>query len=299
MNSHIVDFLDALASAGVHLAAGTQIIPDGKLHRVKLADDRAGQLTGWYRLHLDEPVAGAGGDWRKGISTRWCSKRESSLSSKERAALATRILRERAEAQAEQKRRHADATRIAGLVWNSAKPAEQDHPYLTRKQIPAGIARQSGGALILPITGFDGELRGLQTIGHTGEKRFTRGMHKAGGFIRTDKMPSADTRLIIAEGWATAMSLAELSPGACVVAALDCGNMQAVAVEARHRFPHIDLVIAADADQVGMKKAKAAAIAAHAKWVWPRFPKDAPEGLSDFNDWVVWCKSQREGVCHV
>lgn len=120
-----------------------------------------------------------------------------------------------------------------------------------------------------------------------------------GAFIRVDAMPSPDKQLIVAEGWATSSSLAGLSPGACVVAGLDAGNLKAVATEVRSRFPGIDLIVAADADPVGMEKAKAAAIAANAKWIWPRFPKDAPAGLSDFNDWVCWRRNQRAEGPHV
>lgn len=296
MNDPIAAFRDALASAGVHLAAGVQIVPDGKLHRVRAHDDKPGQRTAWYRLHLDSPIAGAGGDWRTGVSTRWCSERESALSAKERAELAARILRERAEAQAETERRHRDAAARALRVWNDSAPANPNHAYLVKKQIAPGIARQSGGALVLPVLGFDGTLHGLQFIAPDGQKRFISGMAKAGHFIPVTGMPSPDARLLICEGWATGQTLAALSPGACVIAALDAGNLQAVAVEARRRFPRADLVIAADADPVGMGKAKAAAIAANAKWIWPRFPKDAPAGLSDFNDWHCWRKSQRQGV---
>ncbi|MDX5936444.1 toprim domain-containing protein [Acidithiobacillus thiooxidans] len=112
-------------------------------------------------------------------------------------------------------------------------------------------------------------------------------------------MPAPDRQMIVCEGWATASSLARLSPGAVVIAACDAGNLLHVALEARKRSPRIDLVIAADADEIGMAKAKFAAVAASAKWIWPRFPKDAPKGLSDFNDWIVWRRSQRMDDSHV
>ena len=154
MDNSVEQFRNALADAGVILAAGSQIIPDGKLHRCSAAADKSGQRTAWYRLHLDAPVAGAGGDWRTGVSTRWCSKRESSLSAKERAELAARILRERAEAEAETKARHADAAARALRIWTDSVPANPNHPYLTRKNITPGIARMSRGALVLPVQGF-------------------------------------------------------------------------------------------------------------------------------------------------
>ncbi len=292
MGDYIASFRSALADAGVILHPSEGIRADGVLHRARSADDKPGRVSCWYRLHLDSPVAGAGGDWRQGISTRWTAKRQTLMSAAERIELARRIERERAEHQAEQEARHRDAAAKAARIWASAAPANPNHAYLLKKQIEPGISRQRGDMLILPVTGFDGDLRGVQTISPTGEKRFTKGMYKQGAFIRTDGMPSPDTRLLICEGWATAQTLAALSPGAVVLAALDAGNLQAVAVEARRRFPLIDLVVAADADPVGLEKAKAAATASRAKWIWPRFPKDAPAGLSDFNDWACWRKSQ-------
>ncbi|QLK41709.1 topoisomerase [Acidithiobacillus ferrooxidans] len=288
----LVAFQEAMRAAGVFLAADAHITPDGQLHRARAADDKPGALSIWYNFHPDAPASGVAGNWRTGHSVKWCSKRLSALTSAERETLRRRIEQERAEAQAETERRHADAAARALRIWTDSAPANPNHAYLTRKGIPAGIARQRGDMLILPITGFDGDLRGVQTISPTGEKRFTKGMQKQGAFIRTDGMPSPDTRLLICEGWATAQTLAALSPGAVVIAALDAGNLQAVAVEARRRFPCIDLVIAADADAVGLEKAKAAATASRARWIWPRFPEDAPAGLTDFNDWRVWRKRQ-------
>lgn len=292
-NDPITQFRQALEDAGVVLATHTPIIADGALHRAPLVTDRLGQKTAWYRLHLDSPIAGAGGDWRQGLSVRWSMKRPSALTNKEREMLQQRIKREQAERQAELDAQHKEAAKRALWIWDHADSAKRDHEYLRRKQIRPGIARQRGDLIILPITGFGGDLRGIQTISPTGEKRFTKGMQKQGAFIRVDAMPSPDRQLIACEGWGTSSSVAELSPDACVIAALDAGNLQHVAVEARRRFPRIDLVIAADADPVGMEKAKAAAIAANGKWIWPRFPKDAPAGLSDFNDWIVWRRSQR------
>ncbi|MBU2839395.1 hypothetical protein HF670_07425 [Acidithiobacillus thiooxidans] len=299
MSDPIHQFRNALADAGVILAPHSQIIADGALHRVPLANDRPGQQTGWYRLHFDSPIAGAGGDWRQGLSIRWTMQRQSALSAKDREVLQQRIKREQTERQAELEAQHKEAAKRALWVWDQAEPADPDHEYLRRKQIRPGIARQRGDLLILPIIGFDGDLRGIQTIAEDGSKRFTRGMAKMGAFIRVAAMPAPDRQMIVCEGWATASSVAELSPGACVIAALDAGNLMHVGTEARKRFPRIDLVIAADADPVGMEKAKAAAIAASAKWVWPKFPKDAPAGLSDFNDWVCWRRNQRAEGSHV
>ena len=292
MNSPLMDFQEAMRAAGVLLAADAHITPDGQLHRARAADDKPGALSIWYNFHPDAPASGAAGNWRTGAKLTWCGKRLQALTSVERETLRLRIEEDKRRAQEATEARHRDAAAKAARIWTDSAPAAARHPYLDRKGIAPGISRQYVGALVLPVVDFTGALHGLQFIDEQGQKRFISGMAKAGYFIPVTGMPSPDTRLLICEGFATASTLATLSPGAVVLAALDAGNLQAVAVEARRRFPHIDLVVAADADPVGMEKAKSAAVASRAKWIWPRFPKDAPEGLSDFNDWSVWRKSQ-------
>ncbi|BBF66701.1 MULTISPECIES: toprim domain-containing protein [Acidithiobacillus] len=261
--------------------------------RYHVQGDKPGTRNGYWRGFSDGRPAGIFGSWKTGQTHHWVHGASTATDADRERIRA--IQREREQ---EQEARHAAASAKAISIWADAAPADPAHPYLQRKGVAPGIARQRGDMLILPIVDFPGPLRGIQTISPTGEKRFTKGMHKQGGFIPVNgKKPEPGKRLLICEGWATGQSLAALSPEAVVLAALDCGNLQAVAVEARRRFPQIDLVVAADADEIGMAKAKAAAVASHAKWIWPRFPKDAPEGLSDFNDWSVWRKSQ--GVAHV
>ena len=290
MDSPIEQFRTALADAGVILAADTHIIPDGQLHRARAADDKAGQRTAWYRLHLDAPVAGAGGDWRQGISTRWTAKRQTLMSAAERAELARRIERERKEAEAETERRHKEAAARALRIWTDSAPAAARHPYLVRKGIAPGIARQHLGALVLPVVDFAGQLWGLQFIDEQGGKRFISGMAKAGHFIPSGGHPDGTRPLWIAEGHATACTLSALQPGVVVIAACDAGNLLSVATEARKRWPALDIVIAPDFDSVGRQKGQGAAIAARARILPP--PAQIPEGASDWNDWA----SHRQGV---
>ncbi len=290
MNNPVEQFRAALADAGVILAAGSQIIPDGKLHRARAAADKSGQRTAWYRLHLDAPVAGAGGDWRQGISTRWTAKRQTAMSATERAILRERIERERKEAQAEQEARHKEAAHRAACIWANAAPASTGHPYLTRKGITPGIARMSRGALVLPVVDFSGALHGLQFIDEQGGKRFISGMAKAGHFIPAGGHPDGTRPLWIAEGYATACTLSALQPGAVVIAAADCGNLLSVATEARRRWPALSIVVCPDFDAVGRQKGQEAAEKARALILPP--PAEIPEGCTDWNDWA----NHRRGV---
>jgi phage/plasmid primase-like uncharacterized protein len=101
------------------------------------------------------------------------------------------------------------------------------------------------------------------------------------------------SRVILCEGWATGCTLAEDEPTARVLAAIDAGNLEPVAMAARRRWPSTEMVIAGDDDRLtvgnpGVTKAKAAAVASGALLALPQWPQDAPEHLTDFNDLAVW-----------
>lgn len=292
MNDPIAAFQEAMCAAGVFLAADAHITPDGQLHRARAADDKAGALSIWYNFHPDAPASGAAGNWRTGARLTWCGKRLQSLSHAERETLRLRIEEDKRRAQVATEARHKAAANRATWIWDNSKPASPSHPYLVRKMIKPGLSRQHNGDITLRLLNFTGETVGLQFVHADGSKRFLPGTKKKGAFTVVSGTPGNDGRIMIAEGFATASTIAELSPGAWTIAAMDAGNLEPVATECRRAFPLAEIVVCADADEIGMAKAKAAAIASRSKWIWPRFPKDAPEGLSDFNDWSCWRKSQ-------
>jgi len=291
-SSPIADFQEAMRAAGVFLAADAHITPDGQLHRARAADDKPGALSIWYNFHPDAPASGAAGNWRTGARLTWCGKRLQSLTASERALLSQRIEQDRKRAQEAQEARHRDAAAKAARIWADAAPASPRHPYLERKGIAPGIARQSGASLVLPVVDFSGALHGLQFVAEDGGKRFISGMAKAGHFIPSGGTPSPDRPLWIAEGHATACTLGTLQPGAVVIAACDAGNLLSVATEARKRWSGIDLVVCPDFDAIGRQKGHEAAIAARAR-ILP-LPVDLPASCTDWNDWSAW----RQEVAH-
>ena len=291
MNDPRIEFFSALQSGGVGPANPSALVADGLLHRHRIEGDRPGTLNGWHVLHLDNPASGAGGSWKAAHSVKWCSKRLSALTASERAELSRRITEDRERAQEATEARHAAASAKAIRIWTDAAPASPDHPYLLKKQIAPGVSRQSGGALVLPVVDFTGTLHGLQFIAADGGKRFISGMAKAGHFIPTGGHPDGTRPLWIAEGWGTASTLAAMRPNVCTIAACDCGNMQAVAIEARRRWPSVSLVVCPDFDAIGTTKGRDAAIAARARILPP--PAQIPEGASDWNDVAA---ARRQGV---
>ena len=204
-----------------------------------------------------------------------------SLSRNDLAALEERRRREQAARIRAARREHTQAADRAMRIWDAAKPAEPGHGYLRRKRVEPHGARQYRGLLCLPVVDFAGALWSLQFIEPDGSKRLLKGGRKAGNHIPVNE-PAEPTRLLLCEGWATGATLAEWEPDAMVLAAVDAGNLEAVVVAARKRFPDLEIVVCGDADAAGLKAAKRAARAVGVLVAFPEFPPGT-EG-TDFND---------------
>lgn len=282
-NAHETEaaFIAEMAAAG--LLTPDPIIADGALRRVHIEGDRPGSRNGWYVLHPDPPVSGAFGCWRRGISGTWSAVEPARLSREDREILRRRVEEARATRLLEQTRQHADAARRAAYLWRCATLAPADHAYLARKRVTPGTARiDRGGRLVLPVVDLDGALHSLQFIGPDGEKRLLTGGRKQGHVIPVaGRIPGA-SRVLICEGWATGRTLAEMEPSALILAAIDAGNLELVAVAVRRRWPDAPIVVCCDADPVGIGKGRAAAIATGGTLAIPDFPAGVPG--TDWND---------------
>lgn len=179
----------------------------------------------------------------------------------------------RAEAEAAKKQaRRAAAALDARQRLAAAAPADPAHPYLVRKGVePSADLRQESGALLVPVAGPNGALRGLQVITADGGKKFSRDTAAAGA-LWWARVPAADhaCKLFIVEGVATGLTVAAAIADAAVAVAFSAGNVPAVAAALRERWPDADIVLALDADEAG-RAAAAKAIAADPR-VRARFP---------------------------
>lgn len=289
MSDATSQFRDAMSAVGLE---PPDIIESGKLYRFPGIGKRNGNTAGWCKL-FDDGLGGCFGDWSSGLSETWQAKRDRPFSTVEREAFRRRVAAARVQVDAEREMRQAHAAAKARAIWKSAQPAPADHPYLVRKGIQPHGARIHHGALILPVEDFTDALTSLQFIATDGSKRLLYGGRKRGCFIRvTGNMPVA-SRVILCEGWATGCTLAEDGPTALVLASIDAGNLQPVAVAIHVRWPNTELVIAGDDDRLrlgnpGATQAQAAAVAAGALLALPRWPTGAPIDLTDFNDLAVW-----------
>jgi KaiC/GvpD/RAD55 family RecA-like ATPase len=148
-------------------------------------------------------------------------------------------------------------------------------PYHERKKVDLLGAKLVGDNVVVSIFNAQREKIGSQTISPDGGKKFNSGLAKEGAFAATGKLSGG--LAYIAEGWATAASVTMATEQACVVA-LDAGNLPKVVEVFAQYFPDIELIVAADNDDAGIKAAKKSGC----RWAVPS-EKDA-----DWND--VWVK---------
>jgi len=268
------------AMAGAGLMPPETINGDGLLHRFGV-----GGKSCWYVLHDDGIPAGSFGDWKTGHTETWCAKSKADMSDSERQATWERIKAAQPQRDAERDRIQAEAAARALAIWTAAAPAIE-HPYLTRKAIKAHGVRTDGHYLLIPMRDATGKLWSLQTISSEGDKRF-----QPGGRVKACycSIGAPEGRIIVCEGWATGATLRETAGGAVAVA-FSAGNLMAVALALREKYPDMSITVAADDDwqtvgNPGLTAARAAASAIGAKLAVPNF-----DGLvrgikdTDFND---------------
>ena len=182
--------------------------------------------------------------------------------------------------------RAEEAAARAKRIWTSARPARDDHSYLTAKKVaPLGLRMDARGHLVVPLQDGDGRLHTVETIAPDGAKRFLAGGAKRGHFavVGTEPGPIAEPAgpVLICEGWATGASL-RIATGHTVIAAMDAGNLMPVAEALRTRFPAADLVLVADNDEKpdrngnpGVEAARKVALAVDGRLAAPGSPGDA------------------------
>jgi putative DNA primase/helicase len=203
-----------------------------------------------------------------------------------------RRTREQAEARQREQARteaaHARAAAEAAALWGQASDAGES-AYLTRKGVQAYALRfTDDGRVLVPLRDEGGELRNLQTINASGEKRFLPGGRKS-GLWHWCGTPDGAPVLAVCEGYATAASVHQAT-GRPAAVGLDAGNLANVAKALRKLHPAALLVLCGDDDRhteartgsnPGRLKATAAARAVRGLAV---FPAPLPENGSDFND---------------
>ena len=264
---------------------------DGQLHRVSTQLKPKGK-NGWYIAFNESPTL-VMGDWQTGITETWKPDGHKKTH-QERIEIQKAIKA----AEAERLKKHDEATQKARDIYSHAV-AVTDHQYLINKGIKApNVTRCKDNLLIVPLVDYSldkPELINVQTINAKGFKKFTKG-GRVTGLCCPIELPNNEplTRLYIAEGFSTAVSVYQLT-GYPVLAAMNANNLTPIAKIARQRWPDLEIIITGDDDYLterktginaGKDKAINAAAIIRAKTAFPPFTfQQKLAGLTDWNDY--------------
>lgn len=244
-----VQLRDAMMDAGI--TPPDDIYLDGKIHRFRSGTNgkASGDKTGWYVGFSDNVPAGRFGCWRAGIEATWVADVGRDLTVAEKMAHTRRMSEARMARETEQKKAHELAENIVERIWSEAGMASPDHPYLSRKGIQPHGSRVTGdGRLIVPIYSEHGELSSLQYIEADGTKRYHQG-GAVQGRLWSVGVSDEPGPVYLAEGFATAASIAEVTGRPCFIA-YSAGNLVNVAEHLSKTYS--DLVVVADNDASGV-----------------------------------------------
>ena len=246
-----VQLADAIAASG--MTPPKEIILDGKMHRFnagtkgKVGHDK----SGWYVAFSDGIPAGRFGCWRAGIESTWRADVGREITPAEEMAHARRMAEAKAARDAEIKKQREVVAETAETIWSNGLAASPDHPYLARKGIePNGIRITGDGRLMAPLYSSEGKIASLQYIDNEGGKLYHSGGQTGGCFwmVGTTDEPGV---LYIAEGFATAATIHQITGRPCVVA-YSASNLVPVTGTMRERYGSTqEIVIVADNDASG------------------------------------------------
>ena len=282
------EFAQALRESGLHISALPEM--DGRLYRVPVEGDKGSERSGAYVGHLDGRPAGYIQNFRTGQRINWkAAGRASALDDQDRAQMAAEAAQKRQERAAERERQYERTAQEVDAIWTTATPA-QAHPYLAEKGVAShGLRQDALGRLLVPVRDADGKLWSFQRIGPDGFKQFYEGGRVEGGHFVIGDLAQPEP-VLIAEGYATAATLHEIT-GRPAIVAFNAGNLMQVARTYRQLWPDREIYIAGDNDHrrqaegkpnVGREKAEEAAAAIGGLVLLPTFAEN--DLGSDWND---------------
>ncbi|MBI9112365.1 zincin-like metallopeptidase domain-containing protein [Maridesulfovibrio ferrireducens] len=284
------EFAKAIQEAGLDLQ-GELPIMDGNLYRVPVIDGKFNSKDGTYKGYLDGHPAGFIQNHKTGLKMNWKAEGHT-LTDEQKAELKAQAAQTRLEREKAIKEQYANAATLSKEKWEKIiKPANKEHPYLSKKGVPRyGLKEDKFGNLVIPGKDVDGNIRTLQTISPNG-KFFEKNAQKAGTFhiIDPENKLKNGNPILIAEGYATAASV-HMATGNPVASAFDASNLEPVAKALHEKYPQSKIMLMADNDyhlieNVGVKKAEAAAKAVNGIVLIPKFSEqERTQKLTDFND---------------
>ena len=283
------------AMLGVGLKPPDVVHLDGKLHRFNSGTKGEGghDKPGWYIVFSDGVPAGRFGCWRSGVELTWKAEIGRSLTTAEEMAQSRRLAEAKVQRDAEKAKTREVAAQTVELIWSEGSAAKIEHPYLTKKGIAPHGARVTGDSrLMVPLYDEDGALSTLQYIDADGKKLYHPGGQTGGMFNILGVMDDMDT-LYIAEGFATAATIQEVTGKPCAVA-YSASNLVPVTGILKAAHPTLDICIVADHDAsgVGQRYAEQASAKFGVRMVMPPVMGDANDYVQTGHDLALLLKPQ-------
>ncbi|MDN5619454.1 MAG: hypothetical protein L0G63_03270 [Psychrobacter sp.] len=180
----------------------------------------------------------------------------SEVTDEQRAQWQSQQVEREAAEKAEKRQARLDAASRAQSIWDNAKPATDDHPYLLRKNVAAiGLRKDDSDNLIIPMQYYNITTEGttlvnVQTIAPDSEKLFLKGGLVSGAYFTIGNSPMFGAGVIlICEGYATGATVFDaMSYSLPVVVAFNAHNLIPVAKAIRAQHPDHRIIICADDD---------------------------------------------------
>ena len=273
-----------VAMRSVGLVPPMNIIFDGKVHRFDA--DKKGDKNCWYIFFSDGTPAGRFGNWKSGLDFPWRADVGRKLTHTEEMTHVRRMAEAKALRDAETAKKQEIAANTVETIWIECGPASPDHPYLKAKGIKTHGARVTGdGRLIVPLFDQAGNLSSLQYIAADGGKLYHSGAQTGSRFWQVGTIDEPGT-LYVAEGFATAATIHEVTNRPCVVAYSASNLVPVTGILREIHGAAQDIVVVADHDAsgVGQRYAEQASAKHGARMVMPPEPGDANDYKQAGND---------------
>lgn len=287
MQEHIDAFVREMDGRMCGPSNPSDIIADNVAHYYHVDGDKKGTKKGSYCLAVDGDFAyGWFVHHKDGEVHKWHAKSKRKWTPEQRAEHKRKADAARERQARERDRMAQEARDEAATIWARSNRTGSS-AYLDRKGIALKGVRYDGDDLIVPMW-RDGEMVAVQRILPDGSKLFLKGSDHGGAYF---SIKGDQGTIAICEGVATGQTVHDAT-GWSVICSFVAGNLKAVAVAIRAKYPNARILIAADNDHetkkkngepcnVGIEKAQQAAVAIGGCQV---IAPDVMTGESDWDD---------------
>lgn len=269
-----------------------QPIGDGELHWFHIPGDPPGALNGWYLLFTQGIASAVFSCSQAEKIQQWSSRNPADQI--ETQLIHQRMGQAHRDIKDEQNLFQRGAAAYANRLWESAKFADPEHPYLLAKNIRTYALRQDEDILLVPLT-LDDQLVNLQMIRPNGDWRFVFGGTLRGACSIHGKIIEKKP-LYICESWAIG-AMVHTETGTAVASCMSTSNLLSAGRLLQRQHPNAILIIGAVVGtQIEDDPRRAIATSAAAELgcdlLLSSAPVNAPYYLPSFSDLLHWRTNQ-------